>query len=105
MNDPSIARDLIEVLVQRFETQQLGRILELKRSVDAGQPLSDYEQDFLEDICREAMDSKPLVDRFPEYQPLFARTVGLYHEITTRALENERRRSRVPEGTEPRAKV
>jgi hypothetical protein len=93
MNDPTIARDLIEVLVQRFETQQLGRVLELKRRVDAGATLSDYEQDFLEDICREAMDSKHLVDRFPEYQPLFARAVGLYHEITARALQNEQRRT------------
>jgi hypothetical protein len=97
MIDPNADKDLIEVLVHRFETQQLGRILELKESVATGQPLSDYEQRFLEDVCREALDSKHLVDRHPEYQPLFARVVGLYHEITSRALENEQRSAVAPD--------
>jgi hypothetical protein len=96
MNDPTSAQGLIEVLMQRFEAEHLDRILALKRSVCDGQPLTDYEQDFLEDVCREAMDSKPLVDRFPEYQPLYARVVGLYHEITSQALENEQRRRGAP---------
>lgn len=89
MNDTTAAQDLIEVLVQRFETEHLKRILALRNSVAAGQTLTDYEQAFLEDVCQEAMDSKYLVDRFPEYQPLYARVVNLYHEITSRALANE----------------
>jgi len=89
MHGPCTERGLMGVLVQRFENQQLGRILELRRRVAAGKPLSDFEQDFLERVCREAMDSKTLVDRFPEYQPLFARAVRLYREIATQALANE----------------
>lgn len=89
MNDTTAAQDLIEVLVQRFETEHLKRILALRNSVAAGQTLTDYEQAFLEDVCQEAMHSKYLVDRFPEYQPLYARVVNLYHEITSRALANE----------------
>jgi hypothetical protein len=91
MHEPSTAQGLIELLVHRFETQQLGRILELKRSVSAGLPLTDYEREFLEEVCREAMESKHLVDQFPEYQPLFTKVVHLYHEISSRALENEQK--------------
>jgi hypothetical protein len=89
MNDTAAAQNLIEVLMQRFETEHLDRILALKSSVVAGRTLTDYEQAFLEEVCQEAMDSKYLVDLFPEYQPLYARVVNLYHEITTRALANE----------------
>lgn len=96
MNDQATAQNLIEMLMQRFETEHLDRILELRRSVADGQTLTDYEQSFLEDVCREAMDSKPFVDRFPEYQPLYARVVNLYHEITTQALANEQQRGGIP---------
>ena len=83
------AEGLIELLVERFETQQLPRILELERSVAAGNTITEFEQEFLEAVCREALQSKQLVDQFPQYQPLFARVVQLYRKITTRALKNE----------------
>jgi hypothetical protein len=92
MNDSANAQNLIEVLMQRFESEHLDRILALKQSVSAGRLLTDYERAFLEEVCKEAMDSKSLVDRFPEYQPLYARVVNLYHEITTQALANEQPR-------------
>lgn len=85
------AEGLIELLVERFETQQLPRILELERSVAAGNTITEVEQEFLEAVCREAIQSKHLVDQFPRYQPLFVRVVRLYREITTQALENEER--------------
>ena len=91
MNEQTASQGLIELMVQRFETHQLGRLLQLRRSVDSGETLSDYERDFLEEVCHEAMDSLHLVSQFPDYQPLFTQAVRLYHEITSRAFENERR--------------
>jgi hypothetical protein len=88
------AEGLIELLVERFETQQLPRILELERSVAAGNTITEFEQEFLEAVCREAIQSKQLVDQFPQYQPLFARVVHLYRKITMQALENEERQIR-----------
>ena len=49
------AEGLIELLVERFETQQLPRILELERSVAAGNTITEFEQEFLEAVCREAI--------------------------------------------------
>jgi hypothetical protein len=94
MNDDTDSKSgLIRVLMQRFETEHLDRILMLKESVDDGKTLSNYEQTFLENVCQEALKSKYLVDRHPEYQPLYARVVKLYRQITTQALENEQRAS------------
>ena len=83
------SESLIEVLVERFEKHQLERILRLKQQVVDGGLFSEYDRDFLDGVCREAMESKYLVDKFPQYQPLFAQVVHLYREITTMALKNE----------------
>lgn len=82
---------MIEMLIERFERQQLERVLKIKAAVDRGEKLNDFDREFLEEVCREAMENRSLVDKFPEYQALFARVVHLYREITEKALENEQR--------------
>ncbi|MGB5833931.1 MAG: hypothetical protein WBG92_18355 [Thiohalocapsa sp.] len=91
MNDQSHRTGLMATLTQRFEGQQLSRILGLKTAVAAGERLEDHDRDFLEALCHEAMHSKPIVDGLPQYHMLFLRTVHLYREISHRALENEKR--------------
>ena len=82
---------LLSVLVERFESQHLARALSLKHAVAAGERIGEYDRAFLEAACREALESKHVVDGFPQYQPLFLRTVHLYREISDRALENEKK--------------
>jgi len=82
---------LISVLVERFESQHLSRALRLKHAVAAGERIGDYDRAYLEAACREALESKHVIDGFPQYQPLFLSTVHLYREISTRALENEQK--------------
>ena len=84
-------KGLIGVLVERFERQHLSRALSLKHAVIAGERIGDHDRAFLESVCREAMESKRVIDGFPQYQPLYLRTVHLYREISNRALENEKR--------------
>jgi hypothetical protein len=91
MTDLLLSRNLIQILMQRFEAEHLERILALRNSVAAGQRITDAEQALLEHVFQEALDSKPLVDRFPEYQPLYVRVIGIYREITGYALDNEQR--------------
>lgn len=91
MNEQRRREGLITVLMERFENQQLNRVLGLKRAVAAGERIGDHDRDFLEAVCHQAMQSKRVVDDFPQYQPLFLATVHLYKEITARALENERK--------------
>jgi hypothetical protein len=77
------------MLVERFERQQLARLLDLKSAVDSGEILGDAHRSFLAEVCAQAQQSKQLVDRHPEYQSLYARAVRLCKEIAERALHNE----------------
>lgn len=85
------AQGVMAMLVERFEAQQLERLLELKAALEDGELLADDNSAFLSKVFEEARRSKHLVDRHPEYQALYARTVRLYKDIAEQALENEMR--------------
>ena len=80
---------VIQALLKRFDEQRLPRALELKAKVDGGQPLEQFEVNYLEDILNDIRTIKGLVDRHPEYEPLVVKGMQLYTEITATALQNE----------------
>lgn len=80
---------VLRALLVTFEKHKLPRALNIKEKVDKGGLLSDWEVEFLQELIDEATRAKPLVDRHPELQPLYARAVRLYDEITVQALKNE----------------
>ena len=80
---------MIQVLAERFENQRLPRVLSIKEKVDMGGVLDEFDIEFLEQVFEDANTIKPLLDRHPEWQPLAARMVHLYKEITETALKNE----------------
>jgi hypothetical protein len=81
---------LIAVLMERFEKQRLPRALSLKEKVERGELLDDFDLSFLEEVFADANTIKPLLERHPDYQPLAARMLSLYKEITDKAMENEK---------------
>lgn len=76
-------------LVERFETQRLPRALAIKKSVDQGELLSDMDMAFLQQVFDDAQHIQTFVHQHPEWQSLVARAIGLYKEITDKALANE----------------
>ncbi len=82
---------MIEALLQRLNDFRLPRLLELKERVDSGATLDEYDIEFLERVLEDAHAGKPLSDRHPELQPLVAKLTALYHEITSKALDNAQR--------------
>ncbi len=90
MTNASKDAGLIQVLAERFETQRLPRVLSIKEKVDEGKVLDRFDIELLEQIFKDANTIKPLLDRHPEWQPLAARMISLYKDITDKALENEK---------------
>ncbi len=81
---------LLAVLVERLEKQRLPRALAMKEKLDQGETLSDFDIAFLEEVLTDASNLKPLLKQHPEYEVLASRMMGLYREITDKALENQR---------------
>jgi hypothetical protein len=80
---------IIEAMLQRLNDFRLPRLLELQERVNRGESMSEYDIEFLQGMLEDAHSAIPLGDRHPELQPLAARMTALYHEITSKALENE----------------
>ena len=81
---------LIEVVLERFNTQRLPRALALKEKVDRGERLDDFDLNFLQEVFADAQKIHSFLDRHPEYQDLAAMSISLYKEISDKALENEK---------------
>ena len=80
---------IIQALAEQLEKRRLPMALELKAKVDEGGLLNEADIAFLEEVFSNATQLKPLLDTHPEWQDLAAQMIGLYGEITARALENE----------------
>ena len=90
MTESSKDTGLIQVLAERLEKQRLPRALSIKEKVDTGEVLDEFDIEFLEQVFEDANTIKPLLDRHPEWQPLAAKMITLYKEITEKGLENQR---------------
>ena len=91
MVDSSNDAGTIQTLVERLNTWRLPRALAIKKQVDSGERLGDLELQFLKGAIEDARGVEGLVGRHPEYQGLAVRMIGLYDEITKKALENEQK--------------
>lgn len=84
-------KGVLEVVMMRFEKQRLPRILDIKKLVDRGDVLPDFDIEFLEEVFLDAQQYKHFVDTHPEFQKLYTRVAHIYNEIASEALENEKK--------------
>ena len=90
MNESVKQQAIKQALFERFEKHRLPRILDIKKSVDAGHPLSKMDTEFLEELIHDAQDNKHYVAESPEdIQVLFTKVIQLYKEIIETALKIE----------------
>ena len=82
----------IQAMLQQLNDVRLPSALELKKKVDRGEKLDDYDLQFLEGVLEDASSAQHLLARHPELQTLVSKLVALYSAITTKALENEQKK-------------
>ena len=80
----------IAVIIERLEKYRLPRILSIKEKLDGGGSLDDLDLDYLEKVMSDARHVMPLIEKHPEYQLLTMKILGLYKEITDKALQIEK---------------
>jgi hypothetical protein len=90
MTDESKDLGIAITVLDRLTEDTLPKAFEIKERLDRGEPLDHWDIDFLNDWFKRAEQLKPLVDRHPEYQEVYARVVHLYKQITEQAVLNEK---------------
>ncbi len=82
----------LQVMLQRLNEFRLPKALDLKKKVDRGEKLDNYDIEFLETVLADATSAQGLAAKHPEFQTLVGKLMSLYSEITTKALENEQKK-------------
>lgn len=91
MTQESSDAGMIAVLMERLIKQRLPTALDLKKKVDKGGRLNEFDIVFLQEVMANASKVEGLLERHPEYKDLVIKLISLYHQITEKALENEKK--------------
>lgn len=89
MSEETADQGIIQAVVERLEKLRLPTALQLQEKVNNGETLNDLDLAFLENVLQDTQKIREMLEKYPEWQPLAARMISLYNEITTKALENE----------------
>lgn len=89
MSEETTDQGIIQAIVDRMEKLRLPVALELQDKVNRGETLNDLDLEFLDNVLHDSQKIRGVLDKYPAWQPLAARMMSLYSEITTKALENE----------------
>ena len=80
---------IIAAALNRLTNENLPRTLSLKKKVEAGEALNEYDRKFLRRLLGNADDLNTIVERNPEYMELRSKAVGLVNDILEMSAENE----------------
>ena len=80
----------IHALLERLANERLPRLISIKERVEQGECLAEVDIDFLERSLNDANENAHLYKGFPEYHDIAGKVVAIYHDITARALANEK---------------
>jgi len=84
-------KGVIMVLLERFNKQRLPRALALKKKVDSGELLDEYDHKYIEEIQKDASQIRSIIERNPEYKDLAENIINLWNEIIEKDIENQKK--------------
>jgi hypothetical protein len=79
----------VTALLERASHRRVPRLLRIKKAVDNGKRLTDYQIDFLSKVFEDAHSAMPYIDDHAELHDIAVRMVSLYNDITEQAIKNE----------------
>jgi hypothetical protein len=82
----------IQAMLDRLNNWRLPRAQAVKKKVDGGATLDANDMQFLKQVMEDAQSAQALAERNPEFKRLVAQMLGLYNDITKKALENEQQK-------------
>ncbi len=85
-------KGVIFVLLDRFNKQRLPRAQEMKKRVDAGELLNEFDHSLIKEVFAEGRKIEEIVKRNPGYQELYNNAFSLWHEIVNKDLENQKKK-------------
>jgi hypothetical protein len=91
MTDHQTETGVVQAIMERLEQQTLPQALDIKRNVDAGEPLGELDTIFLDQALQDLRRDSAYVQSHPQWEPLYSRLIDLYDQITRQALKNETR--------------
>ncbi len=83
-------KGMIMVLLERFNKQRLPRALALKKKVDSGELLDDYDHKYIKELQKDAGEVMLIIERNPDYKDLAANIINLYKQIIEKDIENQK---------------
>jgi hypothetical protein len=89
MTDQKAEAGVIQAIMEKLEQQTLPQALDIKRNVDAGEPLGELDTIFLDQALENLRRDSAYVQDHPQWQSLYSRLIDLYDQITRQALKNE----------------
>jgi len=84
-------KGMIMVLLERFNKQRLPRALALKKKVDSGELLDDYDHKYIKELQKDASQAMLIIERNPEYKELAAKIINMWNEIVEKDIENQKK--------------
>lgn len=92
MNEDMKDKMIMNTLLERFQKQRLPRLLDIKKAVDQGDKLGNFDMEFLEEVFSDTRQNQRYIEAADdELKSLFMKALSLYNEITEKALENEQK--------------
>lgn len=90
MNSVKDDAGLMRVLLDRYKKQRQPRAQALKEKVDQGEPLSNFDLIFLQEVSEGIHEARPFLNRYPECRRLATELARLCTQIAEKGVENEK---------------